>query len=670
MRIGSFSTQNGHVLVKRFKNGDLNLLKLTAPTPPASTTPTPTPKEPGKPFMISLEQMAVDHYTIRLEDETPSEPVTMVAQNLMLKAENLSTAKNSKGKLALSLFLNEKGKISTAGTVGIDPLTADLKTELKGVEIAPLQSYFTDKVKITVTGGAISTAGTLSFASTEEKEIKANYKGEASLTNFSSVDKLNGQDLLKLESLSFTDLNVGYTPLSIDIHGISLSNFYAHVLVNSEGKINLQEIMKTGEPMAEAAQTSPPQVEKGVSTPKDREASKNIKIGQVTLQGGKVDLSDESVKPEFSMSLSGMGGRVSGLSAEENTTADVEFRANLNDYAPLEIIGKINPLRDDFFVDLKVKMEDLDLSPATPYSGKYAGYGIEKGKLSFDLKYLILKRKLDSQNNIFIDQFTFGDKVESPQATKLPVKLAVALLKDRKGEIKLDLPVTGSLDDPKFSVFGVILKILVNLISKAATSPFSLLGAVFGGGEELSFVEFDYASTALTEANAKKLETITKALSDRPSLKMDIEGHVDMEKDRDELKQVLFDRKVKAQKLNEMVKQGQPAVPVDDIKFDAGEYEKYLKIAYKKEKFPKPKNIIGMAKDIPVPEMEKMMIAHIEVKEGDLRTLASQRSMQVKDAILKSGQVEPERLFILEPKSLSPEKKEKVKDSRVDFKLK
>jgi hypothetical protein len=143
-----------------------------------------------------------------------------------------------------------------------------------------------------------------------------------------------------------------------------------------------------------------------------------------------------------------------------------------------------------------------------------------------------------------------------------------------------------------------------------------------------------------------------------------------MEKDRDELKQVLFDRKVKAQKLNEMVKQGQPAVPVDDIKFDAGEYEKYLKIAYKKEKFPKPKNIIGMAKDIPVPEMEKMMIAHIEVKEGDLRTLASQRSMQVKDAILKSGQVEPERLFILEPKSLSPEKKEKVKDSRVDFKLK
>jgi len=127
---------------------------------------------------------------------------------------------------------------------------------------------------------------------------------------------------------------------------------------------------------------------------------------------------------------------------------------------------------------------------------------------------------------------------------------------------------------------------------------------------------------------------------------------------------------VKAQKLKEMVKKGQPVVPVDDIKIEPPEYEKYLKIAYKEEKFPKPKNVIGMAKDLPAPEMEKLMLTHIEIKESDLRTLASQRSMKVKDAILKSGQVEPERVFILEPKSLTPAKKEKVKDSRVDFKLK
>jgi hypothetical protein len=312
----------------------------------------------------------------------------------------------------------------------------------------------------------------------------------------------------------------------------------------------------------------------------------------------------------------------------------------------------------------------MELSPTTPYAGKYVGYTVEKGKLSFDLKYLIVKKKLESQNYIFLNQLTLGEKVESPHATKLPVKLAIALLKNRNGEVKLDIPVTGSLDDPKFSVWGIILKILINLLARAATSPFSLLGAVFGGGEELSYVEFDYGSTIISEANVKKLDTIVKALHDRPSLKMDIEGHVDLEKDKDGLIRYLFDKKIKVQKLNEMVKKGQPVVQVDDIKIEPPEYEKYLKMAYKEEKFPKPKNVIGMAKDLPAPEMEKLMLTYIEVKESDLRTLASQRSMKVKDAILKSGQVEPERVFILEPKSLAPEKKEKVKNSRVDFKLK
>jgi hypothetical protein len=483
------------------------------------------------------------------------------------------------------------------------------------------------------------------------------------------VDKLSGGDLLKFESLAFSDLNFGYTPLSVDIKGISLTDFYARVFIDSQGKINLQEIMKKEEPK-QASPPPPAQKEKVESTPKEQGASKDIKIGQITLQGGRIDVLDKSVKPEFSMNLSEMGGRVSDLSAEANTTADVELRGKLNNYTPLEVTGKINPLRDDLFVDLKARIKDLELSPATPYAGKYVGYTIEKGKLSFDLKYLIVKKKLESQNSIFFDQFTFGEKVESPTATKLPVKLAVALLKDRKGEIKLDLPVTGSLDDPKFSVWGVILKILVNLISKAATSPFSLLGAAFGGGEELSYIEFDYGRTTLTEPNMKKLETIVKALRDRPALKMDIEGHVDSERDREGLKQYLFNRKVQVQKLNEMVKKGQPAIPADEVKVEKQEYEKYLKMAYKVEKFPKPKNVIGMAKDLPAPEMEKLMLTNIEVKDGDLRTLASERSMKVKDAILKSGQVESERVFILEPKSLSPEKKEKAKDSRVDFKLK
>ncbi len=683
LKIGGFSIQKGELLIRRLKNGDMNVLKLVAPpsvpkeTVPKERSDETKSKPPEKPWLVSLKQVSVDNYMIRVEDRTPSQPVTIAAENMKLRGENISTAKNSKGKLSLSLLLDKKGTISTTGMIGIDPLTADLKMDLKGIEIGPLQSYFTDKIKITVTEGTISTAGNFSLGTTDKKELKAAYRGEASLSNFSSIDKLNAEDFLKWESLSFSGLNVGYNPLLIDIKGISLTNFYSRVIMNPGGTLNLQEIIEKGELKQETTQppvtqgkTPPPTQEKATPSQKEKESTKDIKIGTVTLQGGTIDFSDRSVKPDYSAKLTEIGGRISGLSSEETTMADVELRGKLDDYAPLEITGKINPLKEDLYVDIKARFKDMELSPTTPYAGKYVGYTVEKGKLSFDLKYLIVKKKLESQNQIFMDQLTLGEKVESPHATKLPVKLAIALLKDRKGEIKLDIPVTGSLDDPKFSVWGIILKILINLIARAATSPFSLLGAVFGGGEELSYVEFDYGSTIISEANVKKLDTIVKALHDRPSLKMDIEGHVDMEKDREGLKQYLFNRKVKAQKLNEMVKKGQPSVPVDEVKIEPNEYEKYLKMAYKEEKFPKPRNILGMAKDLPVPEMEKLMLTHLEIKESDLRNLASQRAMKVKDAILKSRQVEPERVFILEPKSLAPEKKGKVKDSRVDFKLK
>ncbi len=675
LKIGSFFTQKGEIFVKRLRNGEIDLLKLTPPPPtPAAAPPKggraeEKPKEPEKPWLISLKQMSVDNYTIRVEDRTPSEPVTIAAENLKLRGDNISTAKNSKGKLSLSLLLNKKGTISTTGTFGIDPMTADLKTDLKGIEIILLQPYLTEKIKIKVTGGTFSTSGNLSLGTTDKKEMKAIYRGEASLSSFSSIDKANAQDFLKWDSLSFSDLSVGYNPLSIDIAGISLTDFYSRVIMNADGTLNIQEAFKQEEPAKQSPPASPPPKQEQ-TTPSQKESAKNIKIGAITLQGGRIDFSDRSVNPEYSSRLTEMGGRVSGLSSEETTLADLDLRGKLDDYAPLEITGKINPLKEDLYVDIKARFKDMELSPMTPYSGKYVGYTIEKGKLSFDLKYLINKRKLDSQNFIFLDQFTLGERVESPKATKLPVKLAIALLKDRKGEIKLDIPVTGSLDDPKFSVWGIILKIIINLISKAATSPFSLLGAIFGGGEELSYVEFDYGSTVITEQNMKKIGTVMKALYDRPSLKMDIEGHVDLEKDKDGLRQYLFDRKLKAQKLNEMVKKGLPTIPVDDVKIEPPEYGKYLKMAYKEEKFPKPKNVLGMAKDIPGPEMEKLMLTHLEIKESDLRTLASQRAMKVKEAILKSGQVEPERVFILEPKSLGAEKKEKIKDSRVDFKLK
>ena len=197
-----------------------------------------------------------------------------------------------------------------------------------------------------------------------------------------------------------------------------------------------------------------------------KKPGKLIKIDSVTLQGGTINFSDRHIQPNYSSNFLELGGKISGLSSEESKFADVDLRGKLDNYAPLEITGKINPLRDDLYVDLKIDFKNMDLSPVTPYSGRYLGYTIQKGALSMNLQYLIVKNKLESQNNVFLDQFTLGDRVESPHATKLPVRLAIALLKNRKGEIDLNIPVTGYINDPKFSVGRIIIKILAQSTCK------------------------------------------------------------------------------------------------------------------------------------------------------------------------------------------------------------
>jgi len=319
---------------------------------------------------------------------------------------------------------------------------------------------------------------------------------------------------------------------------------------------------------------------------------------------------------------------------------------------------------------VKFDFQDIELSPVTPYSSKYLGHPITKGKLNFTVEYLIDKRKLTAKNKILIDQLTLGNKVESPDAVKAPVGLAVSLLTDRNGQINLDIPLSGSLDDPKFSVWPIIWQVIVNLITKALTAPFALLASLTGGGEELSYLEFDYGSTQVSEANQKKISALVKALRERPQLKMDIEGYVDLENDREGLKNAEFQRRLKVQKMKELTAKGESLLSSDELQIQPQEYEKYLTLAYNAEKFTKPRTAPGVQKKLVKEEMEKLIMTNIEVANSDLRQLALHRAEKVKELILGAGEIKAGQIFIVEPPSLSPEKKEKVKESRVNFKLK
>jgi hypothetical protein len=679
VHFGKISIQSPEAMLRRDEKGALNILpsfpekeekKGNSKNQPVKADDKSKEEAEGGSLELLVDLFELTDGKVTFHDQFFKDPVDITAEKLKLRGEGLSLAKDSKGKFTASLILNKKGQISIDGTIGIAPPAVDARVAVKNVDIRPFQPYFTDKVKIAVTSGTVNTNGNLIISQKGKEGLNSHFLGTASVTRFSSIDKENNSNIFSMESLYLLGIDFKYNPAGLIIKSAALTNFAAHVAVNKDGSLNLQDVFVKEKASGEASggQTGGPVKPQGVAG--TNEKPMDVKIDTITLQGGTVYFQDHSVTPKFSGELTEIGGRISGLSSKADTLADMELRARYDRFAPLEITGKINPLRDDLYVDLKASFKDMELSPATPYSGKYIGYTVEKGKLSFDVQYLIEKRKLDSKNTIFIDQLTLGDRVESPDATKLPVKLAIALLKDMKGQIKLDIPVTGSLDDPKFSVWRIVLKVIVNLLTKAATSPFALIGALFGGGEDLGYIEFHYGMDVLTEGNLKKIDTLAKALQDRPSLRLDITGHVDMERDKESLKQYLLQKKVKAQKLKDLLKKSTADIAVDDVKIEPQEYEKYLRLAYKAEKFPKPRNIVGLEKTIPVGEMEKLMLTYSVVKNEDLRSLAMGRAGKVKEAILKRGPIDAGRLFIIEPKSLTPEKKEKLKESRVDFTLK
>lgn len=684
--ISEIETEKGNLQIIRQKDGTLNLANLLPAgmkdARKSDSSATDTKDAEANPWHVAVQKFSLSGFSVRAEDRVPPSPVKVAMDNVHCRAEDISTEEGSAGKLLLSFDLDRTGRVSIEGPFSIAPLKAQMALNLKGIRLAAFQPYLEERLNIILKSGALAAKGSVLVAAASQPP-QVTYDGTLTVSGFSSVDKKQAEDFLKWKSLHFAGIRAVSRPLSLRIKEVALADFYSRIIVHPDGTLNMQQILAQesadGVPEGTTDTTEQPaKVPDTLEKPKpettkaetQRPDPARIVIDAVTLQGGTINFSDNYIRPNYTMNMQEVGGRVSGLSSAQDTTADVDLRGKLNNYAPLRITGKINPLREDFFVDLKFDFKDMDLSPVTPYSGKYLGYTIQKGKLSFSLQYLIAKRQLDAKNEVFLDQLTLGDQVDSPDATKLPVRLAIALLKNRNGEIKLDIPVSGSLDDPEFSLGRIILKILVNLLVKAATSPFALLGAIFGGGEELSYLEFDYGMAYIDEPSVKKLDTLIKALHDRPALKIELQGHADVEKDREGLRQRFFDRKVKAQKLKEMAKGGETTLSVDDVQITKEEYPRYLKMAYKAEKFPKPRNIIGMAKDLPVPEMEKLMLTHIEVKDDDLRLLAAERAMAVKDYLLKSNQVEQERVFLVEPKAIAPEKKEKQKDSRVDFSLK
>ncbi len=664
--LGELSSAGGRVQLVRGKNGAVDLVEMFGAGPDQAAAKE-APQAPA-PFQFEVRKLSLTGYGVRFADHAKNETVNLNAENIALDAENLGNQKDRKGKLALALNLDKNSALSASGELGVNPLSTRLTLDLKGIKLKPFQPYFTDQLNIIITDGAVSARGELTVADEGKEAPRVTFAGDASVDRLATINKEAEEDFLKWNSLRFRRLNVATQPLRIDIAETALADFYSLLIIHPDGSLNLQQIVKEQKPAQDTAgNTAPPK-------PAVAEAEKpRITIAKLSLKNGQVDFSDHFIQPNYSAHLTGLGGDVKGLSSDTRSLAEVALKGRVDNQGRLDISGTINPLSGNLALDLLAVLNDFELSSLTPYSSKYAGYGIQKGKLSFDVKYKVENRKLTAENHLLLNQLTFGEKVESPDATQLPVMLAVALLKDRNGNIDISLPISGSLDDPQFSVGGIIVKVIVNLIVKAVTAPFALIGSLFNGGEELAYLEFDYGKAEIPASGAAKLENLAKALHDRPGLKIEIAGQVDPGLDSEGLKRVMLERKVKTQKFNELQGKGSDVASLDQVKVEAAEYAKYLARAYRQEKIPnKPRNVVGFAKDLPAKEMEKLMLDHFKVSDDDLRELINHRALEAKEYLINEGQVEPERVFIVTAqaeKSGQDKEADKGKRSRVNFAL-
>ena len=663
--IASFTSQGATGAVEREADETINyarLFKATAQAAPAK------PSETRTPWQVTARNIALNRYQVVFDDKSLPTPAKIVISDLSWRQENFSNARNSRSKLAIQAKINN-GEMRLTGTAGADPVVAQFQVEGRDIDLAPLQPYLENQVNFILTGGRLGTKGNFVFDASTQGPPKVNYNGELGISDFTTVEKDGSQDLLKWKLLALGGVQLALNPVQLSINEINLAGFYSRLVLGADGKINLQKLAveKTEKTEAKAAQKATQ--EASPAPPVAPASEERISIGKISLRDGNIDFSDFFVKPNYSANLTGVQGTISELKPE--APGDLALEAKLDNAAPVDIRGKINPLGKDLFMDIKAKASEIELSRFSPYSGKYVGYGIEKGQLTFDVAYKLENRKLEAQTQFILNQLTFGERIESPTATSLPVTLAVALLKDRNGVIDVGLPISGTLDDPQFSVGGIILRLIINIITKAVTAPFALLGAAFGGGgAELSYIEFDFGRAALSQTAEAKIKTLTAAMINRPGLKLEITGRAEPVSDLAGLKRVSIENKVRAQKLKELARQGTAPKSVDEVQVAKEEYERFLRAAYDAESFPKPRNLIGLAQTLPVPEMENLMLKHASVSDDEVRALASRRAQTVRDRLL-GAKIPGDRLFIVSAKPLTKEEQEKVKarPSRVDFSL-
>jgi hypothetical protein len=704
--IGHIRIDGGRLMLQRNKDASINMLELTQPADTATNAPGGILlllQSVTNAFAMLLQstnlwtgtihEIVATNCALHASDLVNSRPVDLSLDNIWFAAKDISNLPGREMTATLSLNWETNGAIRTDIKAGLSPQHAEVNLALENLTLRPLDPYLEPKVNVLILNSKLGMTGAIRLTRTNESLPEVTFHGDVQLDDFSSIDGLLTEDLVKWGKLRVSGIAANLNPPVIDIREISIDGVSARLIIDTNSHINVMAALRLDKTNAPAEPVKPPPGRKPMAllaTLAKTNASSStlparVSVASIFFTNTDLQFTDRSLRPNVDLTINNLSGSVAGVSSDELQRADVNLRGTVEKTGPVEITGKLNPLNQKQPTELKISVKNVDLHPAGPYAGKFAGYRLNKGKLSMDLDYHIEAGKIKSQNIITVDQLMLGEKVESPDALKLPIRLAVAILKDRNGKIQLDVPIEGSLDDPQFRLGKVIRMAILNVLTKIVTSPFAALGAIFGGkGEEISFQEFSPGATELLPASIEKLDALVKGLYERPGLQVEVEGSIDPEADRAGLQRQKLLREFQLKKWKSLRRAEQARVSPDQVQLSPEDIDEFTKAAYTVAFSPQavaaraannPNTAPAPASVRPEPakaepdatakgatalvrkteivavggtggDLEGQLLQTIEITSDDFDRLAADRAKRVKDYIIEKGQVETERIFL------------------------
>nr|BDT27042.1 DUF748 domain-containing protein [Bacteriovorax sp. HI3] len=502
------SFEGAHVYLSFYKQQKNNW------TSSAPKKPEEKKESSGSPWTLVLKKLSFDKDYFQFRDFNYPTPVNLPLGPLSLKASNVSTTIGNQSALE-SLFINlgDQGSLLLKGKVSLSPPSADIHLTAKKFPLNFLTAYMSNTTYLSLNQGSLDFNGNIDY----DKAVFS-VKGDAQINNFSLISTKDQTDILKIKKADFQSLFYSTAPAKFTLEAMVFDELKSYVLLKPDGTLNYKELMKP----TPASQVAPTTSE--TATAETKKPGLNYKINTIKLINGQLDYNDWQIKPKFIAHIHTLNGDIGPLSNNPENKIDIALNGMVEDQGKFTSKGyyfqSIKPLD----LNLDVKFANIEMTTFTPYSGHFMGYEIKKGKLFLDVNYTLKKNRIVGKNKVRLDQFTLGEKVESKNSTNLPLKLAVALLKDRKGQIKFNLPLEGETNSPKFSYGSAIRTALFNMIVNIVMSPFDFLADVFGVGKEVQLIEFENQLVTFKVGNENKIDSVTRILEERPELRLEILG--------------------------------------------------------------------------------------------------------------------------------------------------